>query len=246
MTPEEKFNQEIWWILQEIRKEQLSTPAGEKVEFSLRKPPKYSRKTDDSLLSDEAQIKLLHKLKEWKALDLKPTGFFMDDNIFAPPTAYLLTIRQSKFDELYRLYESGGSYSESKNAAPETKTSQSIIKPKSLELIAREIGDLDSGSNLVEFLANCGISRELIEYPQTKWRMVNDVLTTLATSNKPKDQELLFKVIEEASHPLMHGGDENLAKETEIKFNKYLKYDGFQLHNFKIKKQLIMLQIASP
>jgi len=89
---------------------------------------------------------------------------------------------------------------------------------------------------LVEFLANCGISRELIEYPQTKWRMVNDVLTTLATSNKPKDQELLFKVIEEASHPLMHGGDENLAKETEIKFNKYLKYDGFQLHNFKIKK----------
>jgi len=103
---------------------------------------------------------------------LKANWIFMDDNIFAPPTAYLLTIRQSKFDELYRLYESGGSYSESKNAAPETKTSQSIIKPKSLELIAREIGDLDSGSNLVEFLANCGISRELIEYPQTKWRMV--------------------------------------------------------------------------
>jgi len=42
--PEEKFNQEIWWILQEIRKEQLSTPAGEKVEFSLRKPPKILKK----------------------------------------------------------------------------------------------------------------------------------------------------------------------------------------------------------
>ena len=236
MTPEEKFNQEIWWILQEIRKEQLSTPKGEKVEFSLRKPPKYSRKTDDSLPSDEAQRKLLHKLKEWKALGLKPTGFFMDDNIFAPPTAYLLTIRQSKFDELYRLYESGSSYSESKNASPETKTSQSIIKPKSLELIAREIGNLETGTNLIDFLTDCGIDKNLIEYPQTKWRMVYDVFITLAASPNPKNQEILFKIIEEASHPLMHNGDEEIAKTYEDKFNKLLKYDGFTLKNYKVKK----------
>jgi len=236
MTPEEKFNQEIWWILQEIRKEQLSTPKGEKVEFSLRKPPKYSRKTDDSLPSDEAQRKLLHKLKEWKALDLKPTGFFMDDNIFAPPTAYLLTIRQLKFDELYRLYESGNSYSESKNASPETKTSQSIIKPKSLELIAREIGNLETGTNLIDFLTDCGVDKNLIEYPQTKWRMVYDVFITLAASPNPKNQEILFKIIEEASHPLMHNGDEEIAKTYEDKFNKLLKYDGFTLKNYKVKK----------
>ncbi len=236
MTPEEKFNQEIWWILQEIRKEQLSTPKGEKVEFTLRKPPKYSRKTDDNLPSAEAQRKLLNKLKEWKALDLEPTGFFVDDNLFAPPTAYLLAIRQSKFDELYRLYESGSSYSENKNAVPETKISQSVIKPKSLELIAREIGNLETGTNLINFLTDCGVDKKLIEYPQTKWRMVYDVFIALATSPNPKNQEILFKIIEEASHPLMHNGNEEIAKTYEDKFNKLLKYDGFTLKNYKVKK----------
>jgi hypothetical protein len=236
MTPEEKFNQEIWWILQEIRKEQLSTPKGEKVEFTLRKPPKYSRKTDDNLPSAEAQRKLLHKLKEWKALDLESIGLFADDNIFTPPTAYLLTIHQSKFDDFYRLYESGGSYSESKNAAPEPKTSQSIIKPKSLEVIAKEIGNMETGTNLIDFLTDCGVDKKLIAYPQTKWRMVYDVFIALATSSNPKNQEILFKVIEEASHPLMHNGDEQVAKTCEDKFNSLLKYDNFVIKKGKLKK----------
>ena len=235
MTPEEKFNQEIWWILQEIKKEQLATPKGEKVEFTLRKPPKYSRKTDDGLPSAEAQRKLLNKLKEWKVLELEPTGFFVDD-IFTPPTAYLLTIRQLKFNEFYHLYESGGSYLEDKKATPETKNSQSIIKPKSLELIAREIGDLETGTNLIDFLTDCGVDKKLIEYPQTKWRMVYNVFIALATSSNPKNQEILFKIIEEASHPLMHNGDEQVAKTYEDKFNKLLKYDGFTLKNYKVKK----------
>lgn len=235
ITPEEKFNQEVWWILQEIRKEQLSTPKGEKVEFSIRLLSKRSRKTDNSLPSAEAQRKLLYKLKEWQTLDLEPTGLYFDD-LFTPPTAYRLIIHQSKFDKLYRLYEGGSSYSENKNATPETKNLQSIIKTKSLELIAREIGDLETGTNLINFLIDCGVDEKLIEYPQTKWRMVYTVLTTLATSNELKDREVLFKVIEEASHPLMHGGDEELAKQTEERLNKYLKYDGFQLHDFKIKK----------
>ena len=238
MTPEEKFNQEVWWILQEIKKEQLATPKGEKVYFSLRLLPKTDsirrKEVDYGIPPADTQRKILYKLKEWKALNLEPTGMFFDDP-FNPPTAYLLTILE-KFDELYRLYETGKSYSENQKTIAELNGSQSIIKPKSLELIAREIGDLDTGSNLVGFLVNCGVDRELIEYPQTKWRMVNDVLTILATSNELKDQTLLFKIIEEASHPLMHNGDEKLAKQTEENFNKYLKYDGFQLHNFKIEK----------
>ena len=238
LTPEEKFNQEVWWVLQEIKKEQLATPKGEKVYFSLRTLPKTAsirrKDIDCGFPQADTQRKLLYKLKEWKTLDLEPTGLYFDDP-FSEPTAYLLTILK-KFDELYRLYENGGFYSENQKTTTEFDGSKSIIKPKSLELISREIGDLDSGSNLVGFLVDCGVNRELIEYPQTKWRMINDVLTILATSNKPKDQELLFKIIEEASHPLMHGGDENLARETENRFNKYLKYDGFQLHNFKIKR----------
>jgi len=35
MTPEEKFNQEVWWILQEIKKEQLATARDKPVDFHL-------------------------------------------------------------------------------------------------------------------------------------------------------------------------------------------------------------------
>ncbi len=36
LTPEEQFNQEVLWILEEIKKEQLATPKGEEVEFTIR------------------------------------------------------------------------------------------------------------------------------------------------------------------------------------------------------------------
>jgi len=104
-----------------------------------------------------------------------------------------------------------------------------IIKPKTLELISKEIGDLDSGINLIGFLTGFGVKRELIEYPQTKWRMINDVFIKLATSDKPKDQKLLFSIIEEASHPLMHSGDEQKAKIFQEKIKNYLKYDGIEM-----------------
>ena len=231
LTPEEKFNQEVWWALQEIKKEQLATLKGEKVYFSLRTLPKTAsirrKDVDYGFPQADTQRKLLYKLKEWKALDLQPIGADLDDIFsFNPPTSYLLTILK-KFDEFYRLYESGGFYSENQKATTELDSSQSIIKPKSLELIAREIGDLDSGSNLVEFLTNCGVKRELIEYPNTKWRMIYSVLLTLASSQNKDDRITLFKIIEGACHPLMYGGDKILAKKTTDKLNSFLEYDNF-------------------
>jgi len=229
LTPEEKFNQEVWWVLQEIKKEQLATPKGEKVYFSLRTLPKTAsirrKDVDYGFPQADTQRKLLYKLKEWKALNLEPTGLYFDDP-FSEPTAYLLTILK-KFDELYRLYENGGFYSENQKTTAELDNSQSIIKPKSLELIAKEIGDLDSGSNLVEFLTNCGVKRELIEYPNTKWRMIYSVLLTLASSQDKEGRRTLFKIIEGACHPLMYGGDKSLAKKTVDKFNSFLEYDNF-------------------
>ena len=229
LTPEEKFNQEVWWVLQEIKKEQLATPKGEKVYFSLRTLPKTAgirrKDVDYGFPQPDTQRKILHKLEEWKALNLQPTGMYFDD-IFNPPTAYLLTILK-KFSELYRLYEGGGFYLENQKATTELDSSQSIIKPKSLELIAREIGDLDSGSNLVKFLTNRGVKRELIEYPNTKWRMIYSVLLALASSQNKEDRRTLFKIIEGACHPLMYGGDKTLAKEATDKLNSFLEYDNF-------------------
>jgi len=111
-----------------------------------------------------------------------------------------------------------------------------LIKPKTLELISKEIGDIDSGVKLVEFLKNCGVMNELIIYPNTKWRMINDVFRTLATSSNPKAKKILFRIIEEATHPLTHNGDEEVAKKYEDKFNKLLKYDNLVLRNCELKE----------
>ncbi|MFA5158003.1 MAG: hypothetical protein WC451_02345 [Patescibacteria group bacterium] len=102
---------------------------------------------------------------------------------------------------------------------------QTIVKFNSLELIARDIGEMASGIKLTEFLKECGVLNEFIEYPNTKWRMVYAVLKTLSTSSKGEDRKILFRIIEEATHPLMHNGDEVLSKSIIKKFNGLLRYD---------------------
>ena len=241
MTPEEKFNRDVWWILQEIKKDSYLTPKGQRVEFSLRSLPKTKsirrKDVDYGFPQEEVQRKLLFKLQEWKALDeVEAVDDVFRGSSFIDPSIYRLTIKQPRFDELYRLYENGGVYSENQKVFSEPNNLQSIIKPKSLELIAKEIGNMDSGSNLVEFLANCGVEQSLIEYPNTKWRMVYTILITLASSQKLQDQETLSKILEEAIHPLMHEGDEKIAKQYEDKFNSLLKYDNFVIKKGKLKK----------
>lgn len=109
-----------------------------------------------------------------------------------------------------------------------------IIKLKTLELIAKIIGDMASATPIINLLINCGVDNKLIEYPQTKWRMVNTVLQTLATSENPKDFRILYKIIEEACHPLTHEGNEEKAKEITDKFNSLLKYDDIYLEDNKL------------
>jgi len=109
---------------------------------------------------------------------------------------------------------------------PKTKPT---IRLKSLELIARDIGNLDTGSNLVSFLIESGVDKRLIVYPNTKWRMVYAVLIELACSKNDRDKETLFKIIGNAVHPLMHRGNTVSAEFLQSKFNDYLSYDNLEL-----------------
>lgn len=111
------------------------------------------------------------------------------------------------------------------------KGKKAAIRKEALELIAQHIGNLTSGNKLVEFLRDLGVPESLIMYPNTKWRMVYDVLLYYASCPKFKDQKMLFKIIEETSHPLMHNGDKTLAEETKKKFNGLLEYDKFWLND---------------
>jgi len=106
---------------------------------------------------------------------------------------------------------------------------KSVIKKQALEFIARHIGELDSGTNLVEFLKDCGVPDSLIVYPNTKWRMIYDVLLYYACMPKFQDRKILAEIIERAAHPLMHNGDKKAAEETVKKFNSFLQYDGFSI-----------------
>jgi DNA-directed RNA polymerase sigma subunit (sigma70/sigma32) len=76
MTPEERFNKEIWWILQEIKKEYLTTLSGEKVSFQIRVQFKKINKDEEPIPSPDTQRKLLDKLEEWKAFDLEVDSGF--------------------------------------------------------------------------------------------------------------------------------------------------------------------------
>lgn len=241
MTPEEKFDNKVWEILQKIKEEAIFTD-NQEIKW---KEQKYD--PNHKLFAfDRGEKAVLDKLKKINAVKIKEGCSVLtklpeityhnynDDEVRrlwnngGISSHYLyIKILQPKFDEVYRLYESGGSYSENQKTIAEIDSLQSIIKPKSLELIAKEIGDMDSGSNLVEFLTNCGVKRELIECSTTKWRMVCSVLLTLASSKNKDDKRTLFQIIEGACHPLMYNGDKNLAKKTVDKFNSFLEYDNF-------------------
>jgi hypothetical protein len=65
--------------------------------------------------------------------------------------------------------------------------------------------------------------------------MLHKVLTSLYFSNDRSKQNLAFKVIEGACDPLMHNADLEIAKEFEIKLNKYLLLGGYQLKYFKLE-----------
>ena len=113
-----------------------------------------------------------------------------------------------------------------KKNATKTKSLQPSIKPKILEFIAKEMGNLWAEKKLINFLINCGVHKKLIKSYQTKWKTVYNVLQKLNTSDQLNDRKILFKIIEDAVHPLiMHEGDASSAQTLLNRFNEYLYYD---------------------
>jgi hypothetical protein len=100
------------------------------------------------------------------------------------------------------------------------------IREQTLEYISRHLGERGSGPQIVGWLEGWGVPNWLIEYPNTKWRMIHSVLSHYAYSTGKKDREMLFRIIGEMLHPLMFGGDKKAAEAAAKDFNKYLEYDG--------------------
>jgi len=246
MTPEEKFNREVWWTLKVIKGEYLLTTTGENAEIDMNRAT--NRDADAPPTDDVA--KCVRKLEEWGAFtvvrkyDANDT-YFTDD--WNGASYFELAINQQKFDELYRIYERGGSYPKNQEEKTTAATSKNkpIIREKTLELIAKKIGDLDSRGNLIKFLVDCGVDdMEFIFTSEAKWQMVLDAMLRLASSQKKGDKEVLFKIIGEAVHPLMHKGDESSAEELRKEFDSYLKYDNIGIAYDKASGTYLALKNA--
>lgn len=108
MTPEEKFNQNIWCILQELKEAQLYNyngynPKSDGILLSINIPYPLIKDTAKNIfISSEKKVRILYKLQEWKAI--KIINGRQNEFEFTK-TGFNLCILQPKFDELYRGYE---------------------------------------------------------------------------------------------------------------------------------------------
>lgn len=105
-----------------------------------------------------------------------------------------------------------------------------LIRPENTEYISRNIGDRYSGIPLFEKLKSMGVSEDVVIYPNTKWRMVYDVMNHY--SNLPDTQkalEMLSKIIDLSVHPLNCGADMELSEKLISDFNKRLGFDKLAL-----------------
>lgn len=105
----------------------------------------------------------------------------------------------------------------------------SPLKLRTLEHIARRLADKFTGTEIVDTLLDYGIDRADIPYPNTKWRTLQELFSTLATSPNPELREKLGGAITTFLHPLNFGADEQVSHELIEDFNKYLKYDGYEI-----------------
>jgi len=105
----------------------------------------------------------------------------------------------------------------------------SPIKLKTIEHIARKLADTFTGAQLVDTLIDYGIPRSDIPYPDTKWRTLQNMFLALATSPNPEQREKFGGAITTFLHPLNFEADESVSHKLIEDFNKYLKYDGYEI-----------------
>lgn len=106
------------------------------------------------------------------------------------------------------------------------------IQKEALELISKDIGERFTLNKIVEIFTDIGVPEGMF-IQDTKWRAVFYVLSYYTTSKENKDILIFLKILERFVHPLSFGGDETKAKETEEKYNKWLKYDRFGINDGK-------------
>lgn len=105
----------------------------------------------------------------------------------------------------------------------------SPLKLKTLEHISRSLADAFTGSEIVDILMDYGIPRCDIPYPNTKWRTLQEMFLALATSPNPEQRAKFGGALTTFLHPINFNANEEKSQELITSFNKYLKYDGYEI-----------------
>lgn len=116
-----------------------------------------------------------------------------------------------------------------------------LIRDENLEYIAREIGDRYSGHDLVEKFKKIGVPENLIIYPNTKWRMIFDVMRHYSLSPYSDNPlKILSSIIELAVHPLNFKPNSISTSDKVIAdFNKRLSFDRLLIQQNKRGFELV-------
>ena len=98
MTPEEKFNRDVWWVLQQLEYLRISSRKGGNTTFIITVRPIIG----DDTLPPQNQENVLLKAEEWGAI--KITDQEVRQDTYGKDFIYTLEFRQPKFNELYKKY----------------------------------------------------------------------------------------------------------------------------------------------
>ena len=121
MTPEEKFNQEVFKVLQKIKERSFYAKKGRPIDYKV--PIEFFDRSD----KHRDEVVILEKLQEWQAIKITDKSLSGDD------WYYYLEIIQPHFDGIYKTIEAGLTKSQAKNKNEEVPlkkiTKLTIVDP---------------------------------------------------------------------------------------------------------------------
>ena len=108
MSAEEKFNQEVWAVLNKIKKRYFYSKSNGDIDYRIYHPPV----PDENMPLGTDELKIINKLQEWKAAKIKAPKERMTDAEVSVGRAMnktqiiiYLEILQPKFNEIYSKYQ---------------------------------------------------------------------------------------------------------------------------------------------
>lgn len=203
MTPEEKFNQEVWWILQQLKYLKISS-RGELVKFVIKIRPI----PESDALPVDAQEKALLKVEEFGGIKIieEKTG----DYWYGKDYIFIIKFLEPKFDEIYETYKRSCDVNAWANANQE-KNTQNLKSGKNIDEGVPEF--LEVEKNLQLSTVQPIISNLSADFDTTRKAQV------AALKNMITEEDLIEKISGRVQENI---SGEKTKQQSEQEFSKFI------------------------